>query len=140
VAGGLSAPKKLSKKRQRPIWGERIRPSPSKKMRIAKLGKKHTPQAIAKMVGRKDSVETVQRKKDAANAPDALARNRKAHLGKKMSSETREKIRLGALAWRNQKRLKREQTHVQNKLRDANLPEPVFFDSASPGCWPNPCA
>lgn len=28
--------------------------------------------------------------------------------------------------------------HIANKLRDVNLPEPVFFDSASPGCWHNP--
>lgn len=27
--------------------------------------------------------------------------------------------------------------HVADKLREANLPEPVFFDSASPGCWHN---
>jgi len=28
--------------------------------------------------------------------------------------------------------------HVADKLQEANLPEPVFFDSASPGCWHNP--
>lgn len=27
---------------------------------------------------------------------------------------------------------------VRNKLRGAGLPVPVFFDSASPGCWNNP--
>lgn len=28
--------------------------------------------------------------------------------------------------------------HVQAKLREAGLPEAIFFDSASPGCWNNP--
>jgi len=28
--------------------------------------------------------------------------------------------------------------HVQNKLQEAGLPQPVFFDAASPGCWNNP--
>jgi hypothetical protein len=28
--------------------------------------------------------------------------------------------------------------HVQKKLQEAGLPEPMFFDAASPGCWNNP--
>lgn len=58
------------------------------KMRSAKLGRKHTPESIAKMVGRKDSAET-KAKKSAAQIGRPPTKGR---AGQAVSGETRARI------------------------------------------------
>lgn len=59
------------------------------KMRQAKLGRKHRPESLAKMVGRKDSPETRAKKAAAQTGRPAT----KGKTGQATSAETREKIR-----------------------------------------------
>lgn len=67
------------------------------KMRLAKLGQKHRPESIAKMVGRKDSPET----RDKKSASQMGRPPTKGRTGQPRSAEEREKIRqsLKAAQW-----------------------------------------
>lgn len=81
-------------------------PETREKLRQANLGKKLTPEQLenrkgrvikdetrAKLRGRKWTPEQRANLKAIKNTPEALEKNRQAHLGKSPSPETREKLR-----------------------------------------------
>jgi hypothetical protein len=70
-----------------------------------KKGSKQTPEAIERMrqakLGKRDSPETIEKKRLAQLSPETLEKNRLFHKGKKDSPETLEKKRLSHLGERN---------------------------------------
>ena len=76
-------------------------PEAREKMRQTRLGKKHSPETLEKLKGRKHTPESREKIRQARLgkklSPEHAEANRKRMLGRKHSLETREKIRQGNL-------------------------------------------